>query len=92
MNPIHKQIFDKVKKGEVDEVIRIIRESNIDVTQIQDEAKNFNQSPMFAASVISDKEVAFKMIKVLIDLGISPLKEDSLKQTPLFYAAREGFN
>ena len=30
------------------------------------------------------------MINVLVELGIDPVKEDSLKQTPLFYAAREG--
>ena len=92
MSPLHKQIFDKVRKGEVDEVVRLITEQNLDVSQIQDEAKNFNQSPMFAASVIPDKEVALRMIKALASVGVSPMKEDSLKQTPLFYAAREGFN
>ena len=30
------------------------------------------------------------MIKALIELGVEPTKEDSLKQTPLFYASREG--
>ena len=30
------------------------------------------------------------MISVLVEMGIDPVKEDSLKQTPLFYAAREG--
>ena len=36
--------------------------------------------------------MAFKMIKVLTEMGISPLTDDSLKQTPLFYASREGNN
>ena len=30
------------------------------------------------------------MVKVLVELGMDPIKEDSLKQTPLFYASREG--
>ena len=30
------------------------------------------------------------MINVLVELGIDAVREDSLKQTPLFYAAREG--
>ena len=30
------------------------------------------------------------MINVLVEMGIDPVREDSLKQTPLFYAAREG--
>ena len=89
-NPLHKAIFDKVKRGEVDEVIRLVRESSIDVKQVLDEPKNFSQTPIFHACIFPDKEVAFKMIKVLIDLGMDPIKEDSLKQTPLFYASREG--
>ena len=32
------------------------------------------------------------MIKVLTEMGISPLTDDSLKQTPIFYASREGNN
>jgi len=30
------------------------------------------------------------MVKVLVEMGVDPLKEDALKQTPIFYAAREG--
>ena len=30
------------------------------------------------------------MIKVLIELGVDSKKEDTLKQTPLFYACRQG--
>ena len=32
------------------------------------------------------------MCQVLIDMGADPNKEDDLKQIPLFYAAREGYN
>ena len=32
------------------------------------------------------------MIKMLTDLGVDGAKEDSLKQTPIFYACREGNN
>ena len=68
----------------------MVRESNIDMTNIQDEPKNFSQTPIFTACIIPNHELAFKMIKVLVELGIDPTKEDALKQTPLFYAAREG--
>ncbi len=30
------------------------------------------------------------MLKVLVEMGVDCQKEDSLKQVPLFYAAREG--
>ena len=87
---LHRTLFDKVKKGEVDEIIRMVRTHNIDVTTVIDEAKNFSQTPIFSACIIADHDLAFRMINVLVELGIDPLKEDSLKQTPLFYAAREG--
>ena len=92
MSPLHKQVFEKVKKGEIDEVVRLVRENNLDINQVRDEQKNFYQSPMFAATVLSDKEQAFKMMQMLVNLGLNPLNEDSLKQTPLFYACRDGFN
>ena len=57
---------------------------------VLDEPKNFSQTPIFHACIIPDKDLAFKMIKVLIELGMDPIKEDSLKQTPIFYASREG--
>ena len=90
ISPLHKVIFDKVKRGEVDEVIRLVRDSSIDVKQVLDEPKNFSQTPIFHACIFPDKDHAFKMLKVLIELGMDPIKEDSLKQTPIFYASREG--
>ena len=67
-----------------------MRESAIDVKQLVSEAKNFSQTPIFHACIIKDQDLAFKMLKVLVELGIDPVKEDLLKQTPLFYASREG--
>lgn len=89
-NPLHKNLFEKVKRGDVDEVVRIVRESGIDVSQVIDEPKNFSQTLAFTACIIRDQELALKMVKVLIELGVDPQKEDTLKQKPIFYAAREG--
>ena len=89
---MHKQLFDKVRGGDVDDVVRMVREFNIDVSSVVDEAKNFHQHLVFTACVIKDVETSLKMIKVLIELGVDPKKEDSLKQTPIFYASREGLN
>lgn len=90
--PLHKTLFEKVKRGEVDEVVRLVRESGIDLGQVMDEAKNFSQSLAFTACIVRDQELALKMMKVLVDLGVDPNKEDTLKQIPIFYAAREGNN
>jgi len=35
-------LFEKVKRGEIDEVVRLVREQNIDLKHVVDEAKNFS--------------------------------------------------
>lgn len=72
--------------------MRTVRESGIDMRSLKDEAKNFEQTPIFSACVIHDPEQAFKMIQLLTDMGVDPKQQDMLKQTPLFYASREGNN
>lgn len=67
---MHKNLFEKVKRGDVDEVVRIVRESGIDVSQVIDEPKNFSQTLAFTACIIRDQELALKMVKVLIELGV----------------------
>lgn len=57
-----RSIFDKIKKGDIEDVVRTVRESNIDMRNLVDEPKNFNQTPIFSASVIHDHEQSFKMI------------------------------
>lgn len=70
----------------------MIKDSNIDVKQLIDEPKNFSQNPIFAACIASSHENGYRMVKALSDLGCDPLFNDSLKQTPLFYASRDGNN
>ena len=72
----------------MEEITRLAREQKVDLTAVIDEPKNFSQSLLFQATIIRDPEVSFKMIKLLVELGVSATKEDTLKQTPLFYAAR----
>jgi ankyrin repeat protein len=45
---------------------------------------------MFAAVLIHDEDAAIKMMIELIENGVDPHHRDSLKQTPMFYAARDG--
>ena len=72
-------MFDKVKRGEIEEVRRLIQESNVDVKAVIDEPKNFSQSLLFSACVVPDHASAFKMIKMLVEMGVEAVKEDSLK-------------
>ena len=41
-SPIVKQLYEKVKKGDVEDVVQMVREYGLDVTNILDEAKNFS--------------------------------------------------
>lgn len=53
-NPLHRSLFDRVKKGDIDGVVKLVQGSNIDMAHLLDEAKNFSQSPIFSACVIQD--------------------------------------
>ena len=87
---IIKTFYEKVKKGEVDEVVNMAHEMGIKVSNLTDEQKNFSQTPIFSGCIVKDKDTAYKMVQVLIDLGCNTQREDDLKQTPLYYAVREG--
>ena len=72
--------------------MRLVRETGIDIANLTDEAKNFSQTPIFFAAIINNHDTALKMCHLLIEMGVNPIKEDLLKQSPLFYAVREGNN
>lgn len=61
----------------------------IDVSTLVDEA-NFKQNPIFSAAVIKDENAAIEMAKILTEMGVKPNMPDSLNQTALYYASREG--
>lgn len=66
----------------------MVNELGIDVKSVVDEVKNFSQTLLFPACVVRDSDLAFKMVKLLHSLGVDARQEDTLKQTPLFYASR----
>lgn len=82
-------MFDKIKKGQVSDIVNMIRENCVDVSLLKDE-QNFQQTAMFSACVIKDAESSLAMAKALFDLNVDPKQADSLNQTPLYYAVREG--
>jgi len=53
-------------------VVRLVRESGIDVTQVTDENKNFSQSLAFTACIVRDPDLSLKMLKALVELGVDP--------------------
>lgn len=55
---------------------------------LQDE--NNKHNGIFYACLIKDPEQSLKMVEFLVSEGVDPCLSDSLGQTPLFYASREG--
>lgn len=62
---------------------------NIEVRDVTD-IGSFCQNLIFNAVMIQDEESAIRMIHILIQLGVDLYQKDNLKQTPLYYAARDG--
>jgi len=65
--------------------------TNVEVREVKDTAQ-FNQSLLFSAIQGPDENKCLKMIEVLCKLGVDIHQKDDLKQSPLFYACKAGFN
>jgi Bromodomain/Ankyrin repeats (3 copies) len=83
------QIIALIKRGDIDQVVAEIERSGVERSQLNDDA-NFKQHLIFTCSVIPDDSLATKMGNVLKKMGINPGQVDTLSQTPLYYACREG--
>ena len=80
---------EAVKSGDIDRFMQEQMKYNIEVRDVIDNML-FNQSLIFSAVSINDEEQAIKMIEILIKLGVDFAQKDNLKQSPLFYAAKDG--
>ena len=60
-----------------------------DIGSLYDEA-NFKQTPMFSTGLIRNDDQAVRMARILRDFGVKPDQPDTLNQTALYYASREG--
>ena len=86
---ISRPFFEAVKTGDVGTVLEIAR--NVDIACLITDATTFYENALFLASQIKDEDTAIKMVEVLTQSGVRiKTSIDSLKQTPLYYAVREG--
>ena len=83
-----KDFLQLVTKGNLGEIINYIGIHKLDITKIVD--GNFRHTCLFYACLIPDPEMAYQVIKVFIERGVTPTYTDVLNQTVLYYAAREG--
>ena len=63
----------------------------VDISCLTTDGPAFYQNGLYAAAQMKDEDKSLQMIRVLVQHGISIRScNDSLKQTPLYYAVREG--
>lgn len=88
-----KAILDAIKKGDL-ETVRTECEklgngnAALVLPHLHDQ-KNFH-NPIFYASLIKEESKCVKMVEYLIQNGVDAATVDSLNQTALYYACREG--
>ena len=67
----------------------MIQQYNIDVANLRDDL-NFQQTLVFNACVNKDEKIAVQLVQLLVDMKVDPCTQDTLKQTCIYYAVREG--
>lgn len=63
----------------------------LDLVQLVDE-NNQKQNVIFSAVQVKDEVSSLKMVKLFHEMGVKCNQPDSLNQTPLFFASRDGHN
>lgn len=89
-----KNFADIVKSGDI---IRVNQECHAriqaqsgEARDVLSDAASFSQNLIFSASAIVDEDTSITMMTILIESGVDVHQKDALKQTPLYYAARDG--
>ena len=82
-----KSIIDRVQQGDIEAVRKEAQAFNIRLQDVKYET--FKQTPIYWAALIPDVEKSREMTNFLISEGVDPKYKDTLKQSALFYAARE---
>lgn len=83
-----KMIIDKVKLGDIVGVKQDLERFSIDPKQIFYDT--YKQTPIFYATHIKDAQRCIEMTNFFIEAGVDPAYKDSLRQTAIYYAAKEG--
>lgn len=73
-----RQFFEKLSKGECEEIISMVNNFGLDVSSVRNDAANFLQTPLFEACAIKDEDKALRLVQFLLDQGVSPHVHDEL--------------
>jgi hypothetical protein len=57
-----RSFFEKLQKGECEEIISMVNSYGLDVSSVRNDAANFLQTPLFEACAIKDEEKALRLV------------------------------
>ena len=83
-----KGIMEIIKKGDIEQLKAEQAKMGINVAFLVDDG--YKHNAIFYAAQIKDDQISTRMVEWLIEQGVDPLFPDSLNQTALFYACRDG--
>ena len=85
-----KSIIERVKSGNIQAVQNEIQRFGVDAKKIYYDT--YKQTPIFYCSLIKDRTLCVQMLNFFKDQGVDLAYKDTLRQTALYYASREGIN
>lgn len=87
---ICKIMIEAVRSGDLNRFNIERSNYHVELRDIISDPASFSQNLLFAATAIPDEDAALRIIEILIESGVDLQQKDSLKQTPLYYCARDG--
>jgi ankyrin repeat protein len=87
---ICKILIEAVKSGDLQKFNLECSNYHVELRDILSDPATFSQNLLFAATAIQNEDTAIHFMTLLIESGVDLFQKDNLKQTPLFYAARDG--
>lgn len=87
---ICKILIDAVKSGDLQKFSLECSNYHVELRDIISDPVSFQQNLLFAATAIPSEAMAIQFMTNLIESGVDLHQRDNLKQTPLFYACRDG--
>lgn len=90
--PAHicKMFIEDVKSGDLQKFNQTCSNYHVELRDIISDPPTFCQNLLFAATAIPNEDLAIQFSTLLIESGVDLFQKDNLKQTPLFYASRDG--
>ena len=83
-------MIEAVKSGDLNRFNIERSNYHVELRDIISDPASFSQNLLFATTLIPDEDAAIRFCEILLESGVDLEQKDSLKQSPLYYVARDG--